>query len=315
MLQLPMLNVLALALSIVIWLGFSFPTSSLATEPSTQNKAPFKTSGKLSYNLQKFTGLTFASNFLASQISSLALSSYLHGRVRCKVKSYALTDMLAGKFKSIEVKAKSGKVQGINFGRAEITASSPLWIAYLEHHGQKPGLRNPVLLSWKASLSEEEANKALSQAKSHPQLAQIPIQVPGLGNQTLEMLNPKITLAQDKVIIDTTLVTAGSTSDTGVKLTISALPVLEGDSIIKLQNTSIQSDDIVNPEQFAKFTEDLLNPLVNLARLDRAGHAIRMDQLDLKDSSLYTKGRLILAPKTNLHIQSQVAKSHKSTVK
>jgi hypothetical protein len=82
-----------------------------------------------------------------------------------------------------------------------------------------------------------------------------------------------------------------------------------------LQNTSIQSDDIVNPEQFAKFTEDLLNPLVNLARLDRAGHAIRMDQLDLKDSSLYTKGRLILAPKTNLHIQSQVAKSHKSTVK
>ena len=59
----------------------------------------------------------------------------------------------------------------------------------------------------------------------------------------------------------------------------------------------VESSDIIEPEKFSEFAEELLNPLIDLKRMDRKDHAFRLSSLDVGEKGLTGEGKLILAPK------------------
>jgi len=114
-------------------------------------------------------------------------------------------------------------------------------------------------------------------------------------------------MADDKIKISGTLVTKGASPDTGVPLTIAGKISLQGDDRVVLENMTVDSADIIEPQKFAAFVEQLLNPLVNLQRFDRRNLAVRLNTLQVSDGFVKAQGKLLLAPRQAPKISPQVA--------
>jgi hypothetical protein len=123
------------------------------------------------------------------------------------------------------------------------------------------------------------------------------LDVPGLGEQRLQVLQPRVALGDRRIQIDARLITRGASPDTGVDLTISAVPVLDGSKIF-LREMRVSSPDIIDPEHFAKFVEDLFNPIVDFGKFDRADHAFRLTSFVVERDRVNASGNLLLVPRS-----------------
>jgi hypothetical protein len=273
---------------------------------TAQTSVPFPLHNKLSSDLQSVFGVTAVTQFLAGQLLQFALKRELGGQVLVKVRTWSLIDLLHGKIKSIEIKVKSGHYKAVPVGNIQIVSSTPIWLRYRKTHDQGAGLRMAILLKVRANLNQDDIAKALSNQSVLGSLRAFKLDLPGLGEQQLTVLEPQVGLADDLVTVKGTLVTVGSERDTGVQIAVSGKPQLEGDARVSLKEIKVASTDIVEPERFAKFLEELINPLVNFQRFDKPNFAIRLDKLTLADGTVHTEGRVLIAPKLN---PPQVAKA------
>jgi hypothetical protein len=79
-------------------------------------------------------------------------------------------------------------------------------------------------------------------------------------------------------------------------LTISAVPVLEGSKVF-LRKMRVNSPDIVDPVHFAKFVEDLFNPIGDFGKYDRADHAFRLTSFVVERDQVKGTGNILLVPR------------------
>lgn len=258
---------------------------------------PFKTAGKLSHALQKYSGLNFVSNAVASAVATAAVSTYLRGRARVKVRGYNFTDLVQGEFRSIDVRVGSGKVQGVPIGAFHARSTTPFKVNPWPWKKDKIGLVTPVLVSLDGQLSEKLAAKALKSKTVTENLRFLKLDLPGLGEQRLQVLEPEVSVTGDRVNVKANLITAGAEPDTAVRITVAAHPVIEKERYVILKDIEVKSDAIENPAAFADFAEQLLNPLIDFGRMDRQTHAFRVTDLTVKDDRVSFAGRLLLAPK------------------
>lgn len=121
--------------------------------------------------------------------------------------------------------------------------------------------------------------------------------LPGLGEQQLEVMQPSVQIVDDQIRLEATLVTKGASIETGVPIKISARPNLVGDSKIMLEDLQVEGPDIIEPDKFAQFAQDLLNPLIDFARMDRRDHAFRLADLKVGGGGVTGDGKLLLVPK------------------
>jgi hypothetical protein len=275
------------------------PAATAPAISALSGKPPFPITGKFSRQVQRFTGL----NWLGSTVASAGAGIYIHhklgGKVKVKVKSYSLTDLLAGKVKSVSVNVKEPKLSGVGLGSVSIASSNPIWYAYRKAKNGDRGLKTPVIMIVNANLSQKQIAKALENPAVSSKLHGLKLDMPGVGEQQLEVLKPNVTIEDDVLKLQGTLITKGGTADSGVPVTIAAKPTLVGDHQIILDQMKINSPVIVEPEKFAAFTSKLLNPVVDFARMDRRDHAFRLDTLKVsgKDGDMEGHGRLLLVPK------------------
>jgi hypothetical protein len=143
----------------------------------------------------------------------------------------------------------------------------------------------------------KELSNALRSKKVAAGLRFLKLDLPGLGEQRLQVLDPKVDIEGGKVHINSWLVTAGAPKSSGVPLDLLATPQLEGERYVVLHDLKVNSDALVEPEQFSTFAQELFNPLVDFGRLDRFTHAIRFSKLEVADERVNFTGRLLLAPK------------------
>ncbi len=298
------LTFLSTSLSVVVLSILSTPfaiQSALADSQKGVVKAdsslPFKIGSPVSRNLQKFTGITALSQFVIAQGAQHALHHKLGGHVKVKIRSWSLTDLLSGKVKRFEVRIKDGEYKDVPLGKVEIASQTPIWLRLKKENDERAGLRAPVLLTLKADLSQNDVSKALTVGRVASSLRALKLDLPGLGEQQLEVLEPKVTMADGKIKVNGTLVTVGASPDTGVPITVVGTPKLEGDDRIVLKEMAVESTEIVEPEKFADFIEELLNPLVTLHRFDRATMALRLNSISVAGNAVHGEGRLLLAPR------------------
>jgi hypothetical protein len=269
----------------------------------SQDRAlPFPLTNSFNRGVQTVTGITFVSQFIAGQVVQHVLKRKLGGQVKVKLRTWSLTDLLSGKIKSLDIRLKSSHYKDVALGRIKISSASPVWLRYRRENDNRPGLRTPLLLSLDAHLTQENVSEALTLGRVASSLRALKLDLPGLGEQQLQVLDPKVTMADNLITVHGLLVTAGASRDTGVDITVSGKPQLERDDRIILSDMTVACPDIIEPQKFAKFVEELLNPLVNLHRFDRPNFALRLDSLKVADGGIDATGRLLIAPKAAPHV-------------
>ncbi len=262
-----------------------------------EDQPPFPIGSKTSRAIQKYTGVNWLTSAVAGQIAGAVLSHKLKGKARVKVRTYSLTDFVAGKVKSVDVRLKESQVEGLDLPELRVASKNPIWYSPFKGKQNKRGLHNPVVLSVEGKLNEEDVEEALRKQEVATALSVLKLDIPGLNGQELEVLDPSVEIKKGLVEIKGTLVTRGAKPDTGVPITISANPTLVASNEIRLENLKVESPYIVDPDQFAKFISDLLNPIVRFSRYDRNTHAFRLMALDVSDETVYGAGNLLLVPK------------------
>lgn len=268
-----------------------------AEETKSETPPPFKVAGKTSRNIQKYTGMTWLAEQGIGLSSSLAAKITMGGHPKIKVRAYSLTDCLQGKFKSVSAELHGCSVKKVPIGNLRICTTTPLQIRLFKSRQSAAGVAAPVMVAVSGEVSETDVSRALASPEVSSQLSFLRLQLPGLGDQHLQVIEPKVKIENGKVKINTWLVTANAPKETGVGLVISAEPALEKERFIILKDTKIDSKDINEPELFSKFSEDLLNPLLDFARFDRKSHAFRLTQFNLAEQKVHFEGKLLLVPK------------------
>lgn len=270
-------------------------SSKTVLPEAKETPPPFKVAGKVSRTLQTVTGLNLLGSVVAGQTAKLVLKRKLGGDVKVKVKLYSFTDLLSGKVKGVDCSLKNSSVKGVNIGQVTASTNQPVWIDL--HDKRHIQLKTPVLVNVKAALTKEQITDALKSEKVAKSLRGLNLDLPGLGAQQLQVVNPKVDIVEDNVCIEALLKAEGADDSTGVPLKITGKLRLKGDDRVEIADMKVESSDIIEPEKFANFAEELLNPLIDLKRMDRRDHAFRLSSLDINQNGLSSEGRLILAPK------------------
>jgi hypothetical protein len=298
---------LPIKLSALVLLSCAAPAFAEVKEPEAA-PTPFPIGSKFSRTVQKVTGITFLSDVIAGQAAKKVLRKKLGGKVKVKVKTFGLTDLVAGKIKSVSVSSDGGAYKNIPLGEVEMVSATPIWYQYKRKDGQKPGLKTPILLNVKGDLSTNDIITALGSERIARSMRGLKLDLPGLGDQQLQVVRPKVEIGDSTLKIDALLITQGAAEDTGVPIVISGRPVLEGDKIF-LREMKVSSPDIVEPEKFAAFAEELLNPIVDFSRMDRKDHAFRLKELAIKKDVVQGGGQLLIAPRPDAAVaQSDTSK-------
>lgn len=261
-------------------------------------KPAFPIAGAVSRNIQRYTGLNLLSGLIASHVAKVVLQHKFGGKVKIKIKTFSLTDLLAGKIKAVQCTLSGCSVKGLRLGDVMAQAQNPIWYNYKRKGGQKPGLKSPIMVAVKASMSQKDVSKALECSEVASHLAGLHLDLPGLGSQQLQVIKPKVEIIGDSVRIEAVLITAGAKPETGVPIIISGKMRLDADNRIMLDDMHVISDSIVEPEKFAAFTQELINPLLDFRKLDRRDHAFRLKALYTGASKVQGDGTLLLVPKT-----------------
>ncbi len=274
------------------------PEIKTATPPPT-----FKIGSKFSRTLQTVTGINLVTEVVATQIAKATVHKKFGGKVKVKVKTYSLTDLIAGKVKSVAVQVDDPEMKGVKLGQVKMASQNPIWVNYRNRkNGERPGFKAPTVMLVSAAVTQEQLAQSLKSPKLTASLSGLKLDLPGLGGEQLEPLNPKVQIVGDKITLDTVLVTRGGTIETGVPIKITARPELVGDSKIVLQDLKVEGPDIVEPEKFAQFAQELLNPLIDFSRLDRRDHAFRLAGFNVTGGGIAGDGKLLLVPKAAIPI-------------
>lgn len=259
--------------------------------------APFKTARGLSRAIQTYTGINWLTGLTASTIATLVLKHEVDGGVRVRVRPYSFTDLLAGKLRGVDVRLVNASYNGAPIGDVRVSTQNPLWLRYFKRKGERPGVRIPLLIKVDGGISDDKLARALASEEVASKIRMIKINLPGIGSQQLQLLQPKVDFQDGQFRLNTLLVTKDAPPETGVNLTVCGKPLLAGNSRIVLENMRVESPDIPNPEEFSQFSSQLLNPLVDFARMDRLDHAFRMSDLSIAGDRLQYSGTLLLAPR------------------
>lgn len=277
-----------------------------AAQAKKNETPPFPIGNKVSRTVQTVTGVNWLTGVVAGKVAGAVIRHKVGGKVKVKVKTYSFTDLCAGKIKAVDVKLANPQVEGIELGNIDVSAQNPVWFSPWKGKNKKRGLNNPVNIIVKGDLCQDEVAKALASQEITKAIRGFKLDLPGLGDQELEVLEPKVDIENRVVKINGILVTRGANKDTGVPITISATPKLVANNEVFLENMKVDSPYIVEPEKFAQFMSDLLNPIVRFSRYDRKTHAFRLFALNVEDDIVKGEGNLLLVPKD---YKPQVAKT------
>ena len=264
--------------------------------PKDAKPVPFAIGSGLSRGIQKVTGVNFVTGIIASAIAQSALHHKLGGKVKVTVKTFSLTDLVAGKVKSVSIESHGCHVHGVPLGDFSAHSNDPIWFDYRKGKQHVYGLNNPVTLSVKAELNQKHVCRALAAEAVIKSMRGLKLDLPGLGETQLQLVNPKVSMTKGFMKIHALLVTEGASADTGIDLEISAVPKLVGSKIV-LENMHVCCPDIEDPQTFAKFAEELFNPIVDFGRFDRSNFAFRLTSFNLQSDKIIGDGCLLLVPK------------------
>ncbi len=282
-------TLLSLALLTLLAAPQSVMAQAAAPAVNTSDQLPL--GNKFLRVVQTATGMNFLASFVASKVTGVVLSKKTGGRVKAKVGTYSLTDLAAGKVKSIKIVVTHPKLNGVELGEFQIKTQKPLWLT-------KRSLKQPNEMLVYFKFTQDQIQKILQDERATAMLKGLKIDLPGLGAQEISVIDPSVVIGQDSLDIKAFLVTKGASRDTGVQLAIFGHPKLIEERKIVIDALKIESPTIDEPLIFADFVSKLVNPIIDFARFDRTDHAFRLSVLTVNPGKIEGMGRLLLVPRS-----------------
>jgi len=129
-----------------------------------------------------------------------------------------------------------------------------------------------------------------------------------LGAQEIQILRPKVELADGVMTIDATLITKGAAEDTGVPIVISGRPASEG-SKIYLRELQVPRLTFPTRRSLPALPRRSSTPCSIWARLDRKTHAVRVMQIAINPDNVEGLGTLVLRSQTRMAVAQVPSKA------
>ena len=186
------------------------------------------------------------------------------------------------------------KLEGVSISNVAVNTKQPAWFSYKRKN--RSNLKKAVVLNVEGSVAQKDITNALASERIVSSLKGLKLDLPGLGEAQLDIIDPKVEIEKKNLVIKGVLITKGADKDTGVPIKITSEPKLIGNQRIVIDNLKVDSDSIVEPEKFAKFVSDLINPVVDFGRYDTTTQAFRLNSFKIEDNEVTGNGELLLVP-------------------
>lgn len=271
-----------------------FTTSSALAECRYMDMAPTKpypVSGKGSQVIQKITGMNFISKAIAQSIIKKEIKKATHENFNVKMESFSAKDLLAGKFKSLEVSGKNLNIDGVYI--SQLSSKTLYDFNYVEVKKNEVTFKENMLMDMNMQITNNDLRKTVASTGYLDKLNKINLSCYGitffkLSSADVQIKNNKIwftinvTTPFNAKAIPIKVSTDVKISDGKIELT--KMKLADTFKLIDLNKVSY----LLNALNPLTFTTDVLN---NKSKLS-------LDTIDIVNDTILIKGYVFIPKNT-----------------
>jgi hypothetical protein len=248
-------------------LGLALPVNAQPVHEGPALPPSFKVGNRFSRGVQTVTGVRFIVRRIAEREIAKALTPQFQKRPTVHLQLYSAGDLLAGKLKGIHISGEH-LMLGVPFTRLDLRSETPIWL----NLKGKPRLRQPVQTTFEGHLTEADVNRMLAQRPT-----KLTVKLPAFGEQTLLALTPNVTLNDNTLHLNTTLIVPGAPPDTGVPLSVQGQlrPNAQRDRLA-WHGLSISSSVLQDPAMVSQFVEQQFGRVLSFSSQRVNGHPLKV---------------------------------------
>lgn len=293
----------------LIILIFSILLTSLPASCEVNNTntlPPFKTSGKISTTVQKYTGFTLFTRIIAESI----LNKYISNKTQAEhanvdLKTYSGIDLIKRKLKSANFDGENLLLQNIPIETLEIALKDPISIKKIKKpNGRvKYDIEYPINGIAQAAINLNKTNEVINNLpKWKDRFNQINLPLPPFGSIKVKITDFNISVDDyGKANIECGLTSLDDPTSSPLKIRFTGdIKIDEKKVFIKNINSEIEDvfkekSDLSN--SFNKVLEDLINPIFDFSKYEKKGIKINTSELLFKDQKINLMLDFILSSK------------------
>ena len=249
---------------------------------------PYPISNSVTRGIQRFLGL----NLLATKIVELEMKKQLKNTAKgdfdVNIKTYSAMDLLAGKLKGVEVKAKNINANDIYISSAEVKSLCDF--IYIDYKKNPVVPLVPVFVGFKGAVTEKDLNKTLSSKTYKNKLKGLKIKIYGNEATLADFYNTKVDIIDNKISLLSDIHLAGMPEFMKVPVKITAgLKLI--DNKIRLTDIQMTAKSIATDFGAIGKLIELQKPvLFDLNSLEKNGMRIDLKDLIIKDNQINIQG-------------------------
>lgn len=286
-----------LILLLMLGLNSSVP---IFAEKETPVYPEIKTASIVSRVFQNVTGFTPVSSWVGNRILHREISRHIQGDFHSRLQVFSGSDLLNRKAKKLLIDGQHVVLEQtlpLSTFRIETSDEMPLLVS----SGHRPILLRPVQFDIQATLSEADINQLLQSERGKQILTGLKLSIPPFGPQTLDFINPSVTMEQNKVLLQTLMNTHGAPLENALSVQVSGRPSSEQSSLtLSDVNLKIQGFQDSDTDAIAQLIENYFGEIVDLRHLIKINrHQLKFNikQSQITDHQFLFQASILVSPK------------------
>jgi len=255
-----------------------------------------KTASGFSRGLQKVTGFTLLTGWIANRIVHRELNRHVKGDLDSDLKLFSGTDLLRGKARGFSIAGKNVMLDdfiSLSEFRFENEKDMPIFVKA----DKRPFLLRPVQFKVSAMMSEADINRMLQSEKGQKFLTNMKVTMPPFGAQSFDALEPSVDIDGGRLVIRSLMNLHGAPKENALPVTVHGKIAAEN-SRLSLSDLDLDIEGIEGTDAMAQVIEDYFGELVNLNHIKISRHRVKVavQTSELKDDGLYLEALLTVEP-------------------
>ncbi|HEY9688188.1 MAG TPA: DUF2993 domain-containing protein [Coleofasciculaceae cyanobacterium] len=255
-----------------------------------------KTASGFSRAVQAMTGFTLLSGWVTNHFLGKELKDHIQGPLKARLSLFSGTDLLGGKAKRIRISGENLLLENlvpIHRLSFESQADSPLYVSKARH----PFLLRPVAFKVSTVITEADLNRMLKSEQGRRKLTGMKVDIPPFGAHEVDMMDPRIDIDGDKIVIHALLNMHGAPSENALPVQVTGRLTAEK-SRLNLSDLDIAIEGIEDTKPIARLVENYFGEIVNLERIKVSRHRVKVaiEKSQLANDQLQLEATLTVAP-------------------
>ncbi|WP_373531776.1 hypothetical protein [Vampirovibrio sp.] len=297
--------------STIMLTGLLLLGSMAWAEKKPMNYPPFKTANGFNRLVQNISGFTPVSGWMANRILKREVGRYVTGNLRTRLTLYSASDLWGGKARQIQMSGQQVLLDDfipLSEFNIENNKESPIFIS----KSNRPILLKPMTLTMKARMSEADINRLLTSEKGRKLLTNLKVAIPPFGKHYLDVINPSVLLADNRITIESILNKHDRPIESGLPVKISG-QITAKKSRLHLSDLELQIEGFQDTRNIERLVETYFGQIVNLnhIKVDRHKVKVAITQSEIRDRQLYLQADIKVEPKPEALTKYQASHSKK----